>query len=240
MRSASKSLHALNDVQTPANVDNTLGRILASKPSREKLVRFFRAWLEIKEPGEFTISQKIFPAFDAKLETAMLEETDRFLRSQLAKPAPKLRDITQATQTFVPKPLEPIYGTKTGDSGAKPVDLNPAQRFGIFSQPALLASHSGPTDTRPIKRGVFWVRKVMCMEMEPPPQGLDLTLYDTDGKTEREKIENSTKRAACIGCHKIINPVRLLPGKLRCARPLAHQRRERASDRRQHRDRLPR
>ncbi len=203
------SANALAYLQTPADAARTVQDIFASKDAREKLVRFFKAWLEIKEPNEFTISQKAFPAFDAKLTAAMLAETDRFLRAQLAKPTPKLTDITQSSQSFVSKALEPIYGsTKAADAaGSKPVQLDPAQRYGIFSQPALIASHSGPTDTRPIKRGVFWVRKVMCMEMEPPPQGLDISIYnESKAVTERQKIEDATGSKACIGCHKIIDP----------------------------------
>ena len=45
------------------------------------------------------------------------------------------------------------------------VDLDPAQRLGIFTQPAVIASHSGPTTTRLVKRGVFFTRKVMCMPL---------------------------------------------------------------------------
>lgn len=201
------SLDALAHLQTEGDASATVDTILRSPASREKLVRFFKAWLEVKEPGEFTISTEVFPAFTAKLEAAMLEETDKFLRARLSTPAPRLSDITQATQTFVPKALEPIYGVKGGNAGAAtPVDVDPAQRFGIFSQPAVLASHSGPTDTRPIKRGVFWVRKVMCMEMEPPPPGLDIALYESKGGTERQRIQAATKGKACIGCHKKIDP----------------------------------
>jgi Protein of unknown function (DUF1588)/Protein of unknown function (DUF1592)/Protein of unknown function (DUF1595) len=185
----------------------TISAIIMAKEAREKLVRFITAWLEIKSPGDFTISAKVFPEFTATLEAAMLDETAQFLRAQLMKPAPSLKDITQATQTVASKRVASIYGTQS-DAGnaAKPLNLDPAQRLGIFSQPAVIASHSGPTDTRPIKRGVFWVRKAMCMEMEPPPKELHATLYDLAGATEREKIEKSTGGAACIGCHKVINP----------------------------------
>ena len=202
------SANAIAYMQTPGDASRAVQDIVASKEAREKLVRFFKAWLEIKDPGDFTISTQVFPAFDAKLTAAMLNETDRFLRAQLATPAPKLKDITQSSQSFVSKALEPLYaGTKAADAaGTKPVQLDAAQRFGIFSQPALIASHSGPTDTRPIKRGVFWVRKVMCMAMEPPPKHLDIKLYENTGATERQRIEQGTAQPACAGCHKIINP----------------------------------
>jgi hypothetical protein len=201
------SQDALQYLQTEPATYKTIDRIVASPQSREKLVRFFKAWLEIKEPGEFRISKEVFPEFDARLAQAMLEETDRFLRAQLSKPSPKLGDITQSQQSFVSKPLETIYGTRSADpAGNRPVGLDPSQRFGIFSQPAVLASHSGPTGTQPIKRGVFWVRKVMCMELLPPPQGLDISLYETAPTTERKRIEQSTRQSACAGCHKIIDP----------------------------------
>ena len=185
----------------------TIGAVVASRESRDKLLRFFTSWLEIKEPGEFTISQKVYPEFDAKLSAAMRAETRQFLRTQLAKPAPRLTDITQATHSYVPKSLAAIYaGQASTSTGTALVPIDPQQRLGIFSHAAVLASHSGPTDTRPIKRGVFWVRKVMCMEMEPPPPELHAKLYELTGATERQRIEQSTGGPACIGCHKVINP----------------------------------
>ena len=193
-------------LKTGAEAAATINTIVASNDAREKLVRFFQAWLEIKDPAEFTISAATFPDFTPALATAMVKETDQFLRAELSKSAPKLKDITQATGSFVSKALEQVYETRAGDAN-KPISLDTAKRLGIFSQAAVLASHSGPTNTRPIKRGVFWARKVLCMELEPPPQDLHAKLYDLDGVTERQRIEQSTKGAACAGCHKIINPL---------------------------------
>jgi Protein of unknown function (DUF1588)/Protein of unknown function (DUF1592)/Protein of unknown function (DUF1595) len=167
----------------------TINAIVRSPAAREKLMRFFTAWLEIKEPGDFTISQAVFPEFDAKMSAAMLNETQQFVRDQLSKPSPSLKDLTQATPVL---------------ASAKPG--NPVQRMGVLSMPAVIASHSGPTNTRPIKRGVFWARKVMCMELEPPPPGTSTDVKETPGMTERQRIEEVTKGKACIGCHKIINP----------------------------------
>jgi Protein of unknown function (DUF1588)/Protein of unknown function (DUF1592)/Protein of unknown function (DUF1595) len=198
---------ALEYLQSEGDKRSTVDQIIKSPEARAKLTRFFKAWLEVRDPGEFTISAEVFPEFTTPLATAMVEETDRFLAAQLSKPTPTLKDITQTQASFVSKALEPIYGTKPADpAGKAAVALDPAQRMGIFSQPAVLASHSGPTNTRLIKRGVFWVRKVMCMELEPPPKDLHAELYDLKGTTERAKVEASTTGAACIGCHKVINP----------------------------------
>ena len=70
----------------------------------------------------------------------------------------------------------------------------------------MIASHSGPTTTRLVKRGVFFVRKVMCMPLGAPPQGLDTSVPTTAGATERERIETVTAKETCAGCHAYINP----------------------------------
>ena len=193
--------------KTGAEVGALVDKVLATPDARAKLARFFRAWLEIKEPADFTISKETFPEFGPELAAAMLAETDRFLAAALARPAPSLKDITQSTKAFVSKPLEAVYAAKAADaSGAKPIEVDGAQRLGIFSQPAVIASHSGPTGTRLVKRGTFWVRKVMCMEMEPPPPGIDKAQYGEAKTTERARIEQITAKKACIGCHKKIDP----------------------------------
>ena len=177
--------------KSEADAKAAVEKMLASADAREKLVRFFKAWLEIKEPAEFTISREAFPEFGPELAAAMVAETEHFLKAELAKPAPSLKDITRSTRAFV---------------GARPVAVDTTQRLGIFSQPAVIASHSGPTNTRLVKRGTFWVRKVMCMEMDPPPAGIDTTLYGDAKTTERARIEQVTAKTACIGCHKKIDP----------------------------------
>ena len=185
----------------------TLKAIVASSEAREKLVRFFKAWLEVREPADFTISKEVFPEFTPEVAGALVDEADRFLRAELNKPAPRLKDIMLSTRSFLSRPLARIYAVKS-DVGQKPmaVSLDPSQRLGVLSLPAVIASHSGPTDARTIKRGVFWARKLMCMALEPPPKDLHAELYENEGTTERIRIEQSTRAKACIGCHKIINP----------------------------------
>jgi hypothetical protein len=201
------SLQAADYLRSSKEASATISAIAASKEAREKLVRFFVAWLEIKDAGDFTISPQVFPEFTPKLASAMHDDSIAFLRTQLNKPSPTLRDITQATGAVVSKDTQPLYATKgAASTDGKLVALDPAQRLGIFSQPAVIASHSGPTDTRLIKRGVFWVRKAMCMELEPPPKTLHVKIYEAAGQTLRKRIETMTAAPSCIGCHKVIDP----------------------------------
>lgn len=194
-----------------SSAQDTLRRVIASNEGREKLVRFFKAWLELKEPGEFTLSREAFKDFTPELAIAMVRETDQFLRVKLATASPKLSDITQATDGYVSKALERIYNTRAADDdGNRPVSLDTAKRLGIFSQAAVIASHSGPVDTRLIKRGAFYARKVLCREMDSASPDVQGTVAEAEGTTEREKVTALTRGPACAGCHKVVNPLGFL------------------------------
>ena len=200
-----KSENASQYLRSGAEAATTINTIVASPASRAKLMRFFKAWLEVREPADYTISREVFPDFTPKFASQMVDDTQRFLTTQLSKPAPKLKDITQSIEGFN---IKDSKSAPASDAiAAKLADLDGPQRLGIFSMPSVLASHSGPTNSRPIKRGVFWARKVMCMEMEPPPKHLEAKLYELKGATERQRVEQSTNLPACAGCHKIINPL---------------------------------
>ncbi|MDD9947615.1 MAG: DUF1588 domain-containing protein [Myxococcales bacterium] len=180
-------------------------RVLSSPFARDKLVRFFQAWLEVKAPDEFNIEPGVFPAFTPELAEAMKTEVERFLEHQLRGAAPSLAGVAQATESFVTGALADIYGV-VGDPDGGPVALDPGQRLGVLTLPGVIASHSGPSTTRLVKRGVFFTRKVMCLPLGAPPPGIDTSVPESAGMTERERIETVTRSPTCQGCHAYINP----------------------------------
>jgi hypothetical protein len=198
------SADAQTYIGTPDALQRTIGEVLKAKPSRQKLLRFFRSWLEVKEPEEFGLAPDVFPEFTPAVAAGAVEETLKFLDNQLATAAPRLTSVTQSTQSFVSDSIAVLYGKKSGSTQL--MNLDPTQRLGIFTLPAVIASHSGPTTTRLIKRGVFFTRKVMCLPLGLPPPGVNTTLPMTQGATERERVEAATASATCQGCHSVINP----------------------------------
>ncbi len=123
----------------------------------------------------------------------VVDETSKFLERQLGGAAPRMKDLTESAQGFVLELRRLLYGHDV-QAGSLPVELDPAQRLGIFTQPAVIASHSGPTTSRLVKRGVFFVRKVMCMPLGSPPPGTDTTVPDAPSATERERVECVTAK----------------------------------------------
>jgi len=183
----------------------TVDKLMSTPHAKKKLERFFLAWLEVKEPTEFTIASEVFPEFTPQLATEMVEETRAFLTHMLASTDPSLLDITQSTSSFVSRGLRTIYGLSKANTGELTA-LKPSERLGIFTHPGVIASHSGPSTTRLVKRGVFFTRKMMCLPLGLPPAGEDLTIPEAPNQTERQRIEAGTAPQRCQGCHRSINP----------------------------------
>jgi len=188
---------------TPASTQ--IDAVLASPLAREKLMRFFIAWLEIKEPADFELAQSVFPEWTEEVAGQAVSDTQAFLDRELAGQAPTLKSITQSTDAFVSPQSAFLYGADAS-SALTPIQLEPLERMGIFTQPAVIASHSGPTTTRLVKRGVFFTRKIMCLPLGAPPPGVNTTVPTTPNMTERERIAGITSNQPCAGCHSFINP----------------------------------
>lgn len=192
------------DLATPEQLRGVIDTVLASSAARAKILGFFRAWLEIREPEAMDISPELYPEFTPVVAQAMFEETDRFLRTQLDAAIPSLRGVMSSTDSYVPADIAFIYDLRRRDAD-RVVAHDLTQRVGILTQPAFITSHSGPTETRLVRRGVFFTRKVMCLPLGAPV-GVDTTLPEIENVTERQRVETATANGACAGCHRMINP----------------------------------
>jgi hypothetical protein len=198
-----EALQLANDAPAAAQID----AVLQSPLARAKLMRFFVAWLEIREPSAFALAANVFPEWTEAVATAAVADTKAFLEHELSSPAPTLKTITQSTSAFASPESAFLYGAGTTATAAvSPLEVDPTQRIGIFTQPAVIASHSGPTTTRLVKRGVFFVRKIMCLPLGNPPPGVNTMLPTIENATERQRVETITANPPCSGCHTYINP----------------------------------
>ena len=199
LTSTTPETYVLTDDDFAASVET----LLSTPEARDKLMRFFVAWLEIKDTDKFTIGAE-YPEFTPEVAAAVVDETRRFLELQLGKATPVLKDITESSSVFVSDKTSFLYGLDSPGEGS-PMEVDPAERSGIFTQPAFLASHS-PTSRSLVKRGVFFTRKVMCLPLGAPPSDAPTTLPTGEGSTEREIVTDITSPAKCAGCHAYINP----------------------------------
>lgn len=178
-----------------ASIEQATAAVLESDAARSKLLRFLMAWLEISAPEDFTLAPTVFPEFTPGFAAALVSDVQGWLEQGLASPSQSLKTITTGA----------VFGQSSALDGLYSEDEQ-GERFGVFTHPAFIAAHSGPETTRLVKRGVFFLRKVLCLEMQLPPAGVDTQIPNLPNVTERERVETATSVAACSGCHSLINP----------------------------------
>jgi hypothetical protein len=89
------------------------------------------------------------------------------------------------------------------------VQLDPAQRSGVLTQPGFLSSYATGDDPDIIHRGVFIATRLLCVEL-PPPSPKATPLIDLQpNMTNRERVEMTTGKGTCgESCHmSLLNPL---------------------------------
>ena len=107
------------------------------------------------------------------------------------------------------KELAHIYGVKPWNGQDAPPPLPEGQRAGLLSRAWFLMS--GSANTRPIVRGVFVRRQLLCDELAPPPSNVAAMPPELSAEqTTRQVVEELTEQpgTACASCHAtFINPL---------------------------------
>jgi hypothetical protein len=69
---------------------------------------------------------------------------------------------------------------------------------------------SHPNVTSPVKRGKWVLEQLLCIELPPPPPGVEATVDPSfeDGPM-RQRLEQHREDAACAVCHELMDPVGL-------------------------------
>jgi hypothetical protein len=96
--------------------------------------------------------------------------------------------------------------TPAGYDGNKPF-MVPGRRAGVLAMPATMMGHAAEA-TSPIKRGVFVMHELVCVDIQLPV-GIDIPPVGPPpaGVSIRQQLAEVTMKPACMGCHRMINPI---------------------------------
>lgn len=203
------------DLLTDAGFDAQLQRVFKDPRTRDAVGEFFGQWLENSTLEELD-SRAGTPLFDAfagmttvgpDLREAMLAEvTDAALYYTFDAPG-GFRDLLLDRHSFAKSgELAAIYGVPVW-SGGEPPMLSENERVGLITRAAYLAT--GSANTRPIMKGVFIRKALLCDDIPaPPPNAAANPPQLSDTASTREVVEEVTGNGACASCHNItINPL---------------------------------
>ncbi|MFN8049604.1 MAG: DUF1592 domain-containing protein [Ancrocorticia sp.] len=182
-------------------------RMLKDEKIRRLATEFGCQWLHVRDVANLNEkSERHFPTF-AGVRGDLQEEVTRFF-IDLFQNDRNVLQLLEADHTFVNKNLADHYGLKiTGSNWQRLDGLRAKGRGGILGFGATLAKQSGASRTSAILRGTWVSEVVMGDKLPKPPKGVPV-LPDEAPKdlTERQLIERHSRDAACVGCHKRIDP----------------------------------
>jgi hypothetical protein len=102
-----------------------------------------------------------------------------------------------------------LYRTTAWVGDGPPPELPAGERGGLLTRLWFLAG--GSISTRPILRGAFLRKYLLCDDVAPPPVNVAAALPERQlGETTRQVVEELTERpgTACASCHAaLINPL---------------------------------
>lgn len=196
-----------DQLSTPAQIEAQARRMLADPRAKPALESFFEQWLGLSLLEAATKDPAYFPNWSDELRDAMFEERRRFVSHVLWEDDGRLETLLTADYSFVNAPLAKLYGATAAGSGDAftQTQLDPAQRAGVMTQAAMLATFARPDESSPVKRGK-WVReRMLCQDLPPPPALVPQLPAPAEGISNRERFALHTSDPACAGCHRLID-----------------------------------
>jgi len=193
----------------PADIDAQARRMLADPRAHDALPRFFDGLLDLESVAAVTKDPEVFPEFDDALARSMVEDARRFGSWVLWDSDAKLDTLFRSPVAFVDERLAAVYGAPgiTGTAFTR-VELDPSERAGILTRPAVMALYSKPYQTSPVHRGRFVRERLLCHTLANPPDGLVVTAPDPDlSATTRERYAEHASDPVCASCHRLTDPI---------------------------------
>lgn len=183
------------DLTTPVGLAAQVDRLLADDRAARAMRQFHLQLLGVDAATVPNKSSTAYPSFNAAAWRAMVDDAARF-----ADHVVRRGDGTLETLLTAPYSV---------NAQGQVVMLDPAQRVGLLTQPAVLAGLANPDTTSPVRRGVMIRRNLMCQGLpDPPPDAPTLVPPAMGQETTRQRVTRVTSQsAACASCHSFINDV---------------------------------
>jgi hypothetical protein len=202
----------------PTVYEGEVTRLMNDPRSRTTLAEYFADWMKVEDLAllDKNASDPRFLAFAGSalpkpsLRQAMIDDVvDMLGYYSFEEPSPLARIFLSDRSFARDADLARIYGVLPWDGSGAPPALPAGERAGLLTRALFLST--GSANTRPIMKGVFIRRQVLCDEIPPPPPGVNATPPELrPDMTTREVVEELTEMAGstCAGCHMaLINPL---------------------------------
>jgi hypothetical protein len=184
--------------------------MLADPRGQALTTNFAGQWLFLRNLEQQRPDIAIFPAFDARLRSAMARETELFFANIIRANRP-VSEFIDADYTFLNQRLAEHYGIPgVRGTAFRRVSLDPAwHRGGLLGQASILTVTSYGNRTSVVKRGKWILDELLAAPPPAPPANVPALQEKHDGHllTAREQLELHRRDPACAGCHSRMDPL---------------------------------
>jgi hypothetical protein len=202
---------AQDALRTPEQVAAQARRLLGATGGAvtDRVAQFFVEWLRLVNIDRLGKDPVAFPAFKSTLGPQLGEETRTFVKKTLFGGPGDLGTLFTAPYTYASAEVAALYGAGPPGPDGK-VTLDPAQRAGLLTQAAVLATFAKADTTDPVHRGKFIWESLFCGSVPAPPVNVNITPpMVTPNTTARQRFTEHRSSAGCASCHVVMDPIGL-------------------------------
>ena len=186
-----------------------VNRLLADQKINRFIDDFSRQWLQLHRVGMFPPDKKLYPNYDAWLESSLAAEPVEYFREVFANNL-TVDSFIDSDWTMANARVCEFYGLpepKKADFQRVTLAADD-HRGGLLTMGAVLGLTSDGTRHRPVHRGV-WLSQAIFNKTPPPPpanvEPIEPSTAETPKATIRQKIEAHRQHASCAACHAKID-----------------------------------
>ncbi len=196
-----------DELQTDAQIEAQVRRMLADPRARAMVRNFHRQWLYLdRVAGENKTAD--YPLWNERVRLSAREASQRFAE-EVVFGGGGLRALLTSNVAFIDEDLAAIYEVEPPSEPFGRVELDPATRGGILSRVAFLAGNAHEANGSPPLRGVFVMERLLCEPRPSPPANANTSpprAEPGEGPfTNRQLFEQRTEPASCRACHNRID-----------------------------------
>jgi len=193
-------------------------RLIADPRAKATLAEFFADWVKVEDLPALDAKNQdvVFKAFagddlpDSNLRKAMIDDVAGLFDFHTWTEPGGVGSLFTSELSFAKSDaLASIYGVDAWNGKDDPPSLPAGERPGLLTRALFLST--GSPNTRPIMKGVFIRKTILCDEIGDPPAGANaMPPLLEPGMTTRESVEAITEmpNSICAGCHAaVINPL---------------------------------
>src|SRR5262245_37861934 len=158
-------------------------------------------WLLANGMSSVAPDANLFPQFDDALRSAMRQET-LLLFQDVASGRLSADQLLTANYTYVNDRLARHYGlSPVGTTDFEKVPTTGTPRGGVLAGGTFLTFTSHHDSTSPVGRGKAILSQLLCVDIAPPPQGVNTEIPPVAGATLRQRMEAHRTSPVCASCH---------------------------------------